>query len=1117
MKYIMGLDIGISSIGWAIINDEKKRIEDLGVRIFPSGERPKDGGPLNENRRIARGQRVRLSRRRVRMRKIKELLVNNKLVTEEELEKLYTKNAQEKDVWLLRIEGLDRKLEDKEWARVLTTLAKRRGYKSNRKDSKSEKDESGKVLKAIGLNKAIMENKNYRTVGEMLVKEAYFDVENTSKNSANSEINVNFKNNIPLRNKQDNYTHSVLREMIEDEVKTLFEAQRKFGNDKASEEFEKDYLEVFNYQKPFMTKKLMEKMIGKCTFETDEPRASKNSWTFERFMLLNKINNLSFYAGKDKYTLSDEQRNQLINMAYEQKEVKYSQIRKLFELSPNIKFSGLDYSQKKKAKKGKDASEEKEIENNDKDENYIKEAEKTTFVKLVGYHTLKDCFKQNDKLDYWETLKNNTEKLDEIAEVLSKSKTENEIKRELKHIGIEDEIAEILKEISFDKYGHLSYKAMKKINPYLEEGKTYDKACELCGYDFKNEGGTLQKKLPRISREYGINPVMYRSVTQTRKVINALIDKYGSPYEINIEVGRDLTKNREERNRIQKMQNERQSENEKIKEDIKEQCNRENPKPVDILKYRLWKEQHEKSAYSLKPILLNQLFEDNYVQIDHILPFSKSFDDSYNNKVLVLAKENQDKRNNIPREYIRNEEEWDKFEAWVNATYKYNPRKRENLLKEEFTEEDAEKWRERNMVDTKFICRYLANFIKNNLIFENYGEKDNRIKVKMISGAVTTALRHYWGIQNKDRETDLHHAEDAVILACAENKYIKKIQDYSKNKELYTYQQKEKYKKLENGEYVNKETGEIVGKYIEHDTSKDQGPWDNFRNELEARMSKNPRYDIEHGNFTNYNDVDLNAIKPIFVSRMPNRKVKGQAHEETIYSNRGNGIVVIKKFLNNLTAEDIKSVCTKEDFKELYLSDKSTYDAIYERMKEFDFKADKAFPNDFVLRKKSKKGSGQVVKSIKIPSKMNSGVKVQGGIAANGGMVRVDVFEKNGKNYLVPIYVADVINGKLPNKVIRANTPKEQWPEIDETYNFKFSLYSNDLVCIKKKGEKEIIAYYNSTHSGTGAINLESSDGNTSYGGIGVQSLEIFEKYQVDLLGNYYKVKKEKRKGGIKN
>ena len=185
-------------------------------------------------------------------------------------------------------------------------------------------------------------------------------------------------------------------------------------------------------------------------------------------------------------------------------------------------------------------------------------------------------------------------------------------------------------------------------------------------------------------------------------------------------------------------------------------------------------------------------------------------------------------------------------------------------------------------------------------------------------------------------------------------------------------------------------------------------------------------------------------------------------------------------------------------------------------MKLFNFKADKAFTDDFVLRRKSLKGEGPVIKSVKVPVIMKAGVKVEKGLAANGGMVRVDVFEKNGKNYLVPIYVAEMIEKELPNKAIVANKLESEWLVIDESYNFRFSLYSNDLVIIKKKGKEIIIGYYASTHRGTGAINLIAHDNSERYESIGVQSLETFDKYEVDILGNYHKVKKEVRKGGKK-
>lgn len=180
------------------------------------------------------------------------------------------------------------------------------------------------------------------------------------------------------------------------------------------------------------------------------------------------------------------------------------------------------------------------------------------------------------------------------------------------------------------------------------------------------------------------------------------------------------------------------------------------------------------------------------------------------------------------------------------------------------------------------------------------------------------------------------------------------------------------------------------------------------------------------------------------------------------------------------------------------------------------------FPSDYKFRRYSKNGEGPIVRSIKVPSVMNAGVEVQKGLAANGNMVRVDVFTREGKYYLVPIYVADMIKDKIPNKAIKAAKPESKWIEMDENYTFKFSLYPNDLIGIKYKEDKNIqFMYYSSTDRSSAAIVCFNHDKSILPNGkteqkIGVLNLKLFEKYEVDILGNYHKVKKEIRKGGKK-
>ncbi len=1074
MRYTIGLDIGIASVGWAVINNDKSRIENLGVRVFKKAEES-DGKALNLARREARGARRRIRRRATRMRKIKEIFVKYNLVSQEELDNLYVITEQSKDVWELRAIALDEKVDRKDWARVLTNIAKRRGYKSNRKTDEEDK-EVGKLSKGTLENKRILEEKGYRTIGEMFCKDEKFE---SNK-----------------RNKAGEYSNTVLRSMLVEEIKTLFEAQRKYGNQFASKDLENEYIEIVTFQKDYITPELLERMLGKCTFEKEEPRAPKNSYTFERFMLLQKVNNLKIDINGEKIVLDEQQRNKIINLAYEQAVIKYSQIRKKLNLPERAKFADLNYTQTKKKNLEELTSEE-----------IIKQVEDKKIVKLEGWHKIRLALKAKKCEEKFEIIKQNPELQNTIADALVRNKTDEAIKKYLEDKNIDKQIVDAILSINLTKFGHLSYKAMNKIIPELEKGLTYDKACTNAGYAFKGVQNTLQYKLPPVTEleDNILNPVVLRAVSQTRKVINAIIDKYGSPTAIYIETSRELSKSYDDRMKIQKKQKENNDNNEKIKQYIRETFNFE-PKPFDIVKMKLWREQNGKCAYSAKAIPAERLYEENFVQVDHIIPFSRCFNDSYNNKVLVLTDENQRKKEKTPYEYFgENKERWHRFEEFVNLTYKFNLRKRENLLIKNFNEEKSKEWIERNINDTKYISKFMYNYISNNLKF---ADSELKRKVYNINGKATAILRHYWGLKKDREESDKHHAQDAVIIACATNKNIKKVSDYSRRKILYI-----------NNEIIDEENGGIINSKYNIDLTIKE-PWPKFREEVEARMedadNNGELYALKHGEFRNYDDIDIATIKPIFISRMPERKITGRAHKDTMRSQKfikqGHNFTVVKKPLKNISKQEIQDIVSKPEFRTLYFSDKSMYDDIYKKMKEADFKAEKAFANEY--RKYSKKGNSPIVRSIKVPSIGNTGVKLKNNsIAENASMVRVEVFEKNGKYYLVPIYTSDFVKKELPNKAIAAKKDESQWIEMTEEYEFKFSLYPNDLVKIKKKNEKEFYAYYNSAHRGTAAINLLAVNGERSIEGIGVKKLEIFEKYQVDILGNISKIKKEKREG----
>ena len=310
MRYILGIDMGISSIGSCILNLDKGRIEFLGVRTFIAAENPKDGKSLAEPRRLSRSMRRRIRRRAHRLERLRGLIVRQGIVSKEAMETLFSRPF-DTDPYFLRTKGLDEVLPAEEWVRVLLHMAKRRGFKSNRKSDAQDK-EGGQVIRGIQANQQAMTENKYRTVGEMLYKDARF---------ADNK-----------RNKNGQYLHTLSRSMLEQELKALFAAQRQFGSLYAGEEFETDFVRIFLSQRPFATQDDILKLVGKCTFEPDELRAPKHSYTAERFVLLQKINNIKILTGGGKTSLLPEQRTQVMNMAYSLKEVKYAHIRKALEL-----------------------------------------------------------------------------------------------------------------------------------------------------------------------------------------------------------------------------------------------------------------------------------------------------------------------------------------------------------------------------------------------------------------------------------------------------------------------------------------------------------------------------------------------------------------------------------------------------------------------------------------------------------------------------------------------------------------------------------------------------------------------------------------------------------------
>ena len=1079
MKYSIGLDCGIASVGYAVMEldtrDEPCRIIRLGARIFDKAENPKDGSSLALPRRTARGTRRRIRRHQFRLERIRSVLLNENVVTQEELDNLYAGRLD--DIYMLRCKALDSSVSRTEFARILIHIAQRRGFKSNRKTDVNDK-ETGLLLTAINENQIRMDSQHYRTVGEMFFKDpSYKDCK---------------------RNKADSYKATVSRDMIENEIGLIFEAQRGFGNDFANKNVEAKYTAIVLSQRRFdegpgegspYKGVQIEKMIGKCALLDGELRAAKATYSFQRFSLWQNINHIRLVsASGDSFSLSDAERKAIFDLCHQSANVTYEKIRKTLAIANDYYFNTLSYGEKDAA----------EVE------------KKAKFEYLKYYHQVRKALDKYKK-DYIQEM--DVDKLNAIGRAFTVHKNDAAILNCLQEQGKKKEVADILVEniSSFSKFGHISVKACNLLEPYLEQGMTYDKACESAGINFKAHSGAVKEQfLPATAPELEeiTNPVVKRAVSQTIKVVNAIIREQGhSPAYINVELARELSKTFQERNEINKRNENNRTINEKAIERLRKEFHILEPSGIDIVKLKLYDEQNGIDPYTQKPFAFSRLFEDGYVDVDHIIPYSISFDDSYNNKVLTFSSENRQKGNRLPLQYLSGKAQ-DHFKDWVNTSVK-NFNKRKNLLKEIIDDDNA--FRSRNLNDTKYLSRVLFNYFNDHLAFEEY--KNRKKHVRTVNGAITGYMRKRWGIVKIREDGDLHHALDAAVIACVTEGMIQRVTDYSKYKEV-------RYSDNEQGSIVVNAEGEVISTF--------PLPYPNFRKELEIRTLNDPQRVLKQRPLSNYTPFDVLAAKPCLVSRMPRHKVTGAAHQDTIRSGKEQGYVISKVALSKLALDRNGQIKNYYDPG----SDKLLYNALLERLYAFGGDASKAFPEGFVFHKPKADGSeGPVVKKVKLIEKSTLNVKARGekGVADNGAMVRIDVFFVEGEGYyFVPIYVADVVKPMLPNKACVAGKPYAQWKEMKDD-DFVFSLYPNDLIKIKsKKGIRmsvnikgstlapgalvnDAFFYFVKANISSASITVENHDGSYIVNSLGVKSLLHIEKYSVDPLGNVTAVKSEKR------
>ncbi|PID29139.1 type II CRISPR RNA-guided endonuclease Cas9 [Candidatus Saccharibacteria bacterium] len=604
-------------------------------------------------------------------------------------------------------------------------------------------------------------------------------------------------------------------------------------------------------------------------------------------------------------------------------------------------------------------------------------------------------------------------------------------------------------------------------------------------------------------------------------------------YYIKVETARDLAKNYKDRKTIEAENKENQANNQKIIELLKEHgCVA--PTGIQIVKFKLYKEQGGKCLYSGKPIdLKTMLTDDNAYQVDHIVPFSRSNNDGLTNKALVLTAENQNKADRTPYEYFGHDEQrWRAYCAQVEATYKtrdlkavqgkdkaanykyngYAMRKKQSLLIQEYKNDS---WNVRALNDTRYITRFVQNYLRQTVEFADGDEKQ---RVFAPNGTLTSYLRKRWGL-SKDREEDvLHHAKDAAVVAAIDQSVILRANLYAKKGEIARY--------LVAAKTMEEKTDKLTGEILD-ETGFDQAqrrknalevlsdnhfpePWLDFGKEVRKRTLLKDAATIQNEliGLKNYDDAFRLQVQPIFVSRMPSRKINKRAHEATVLSRRlyKGEKRTCRTPLNKVKPADL-------DSSRLAKTDPQLYKTLKDRLKENNNNPEKAFAVDKPVYKYDRHGNPKhQIRAIKIMTKagLASGFELpqNKGFVANGELVRLDVYSKPDKKgklkyYFVPVLPHHIPKERKGKKIVTIQPPIGSCKNIDHSFKKEMSIYKNDYIRLhyKDKIKEGYFKFYESD----GRFNLiahSAANYDKKAGRAPGRSATLIERFDISILGD---------------
>lgn len=739
VPYRLALDLGTNSIGWCLLDLDARLaptgVRAAGVRIFPDGRDAKTKASLAVDRRLARQMRRRRDRYLNRRAHLLNLLVTHGLMpadvdARKVLERL--------DPYRLRAKGVHERLTPFEFGRVLFHLNQRRGFRSNRKTDKG--GDAGKIKPAVERLRQLMAETGARTLGE------YLD----GRRRSNLAVRVRLKG----QGAAAAYDYYPERSLLEDEFDTLWNVQISQGL--PVEEAARDALrEVIFHQRPLQPVK-----PGRCTLEPDNERAPLALPIAQRFRIMQELNHLRIVTPElDERPLTLAQRDVLASLLLQGKDLKFEAMRGKLGLAPAYTFN---------------------LEGDNRD-------------LLKGDVTARLLAKKDHFGSAWHKLTPHQQ--EEIVHHLLEEEDEAVlVARLVAEWGLDARRAGLVASLDLPSgYARFCREALHKVTACMEkEVIHYADAVGKAGYASHSHfyTGEVHDRLPYYGmvmqrhvgfgsghpadtpeEQYGriANPTVHIALNQLRRVVNELLKEHGHPAQVAVEVARDLKNGLEARREIAKRQAEQKRQNDRRKVEL--QAHGVGITADALLRMRLWEELAKDVAarccpYTGEHISMARLFSAE-VEIEHILPFARTLDNSPANMTVSLRRANRYKGNRSPEEAFSGSADGYDWQGIVSRASLMPVNKRWRFgdgAMQRYEENDG--FLDRQLVDTQYIARVAREYLS--------CVCDAR-QVWVTPGRLTSLLAGRWGFPPKDRNDHRHHARDAVLIGVTDRSVLQSV------------------------------------------------------------------------------------------------------------------------------------------------------------------------------------------------------------------------------------------------------------------------------------------------------------------------------------------------------